>query len=140
MFDSPRLHRLLFWLALLLLTIAVLRYAGGVWFTLGYRAGLIPLEQMPAGLQLSLPTIPAWRDAVYLAGFAGTLAALVLVALRRAQAVWVYIIGGALARLDWALLPTPQTATGQLMSYSTFVTYLLLVTLLLILRHNRVLR
>ncbi|MHA6287309.1 hypothetical protein [Maricaulis sp. CAU 1757] len=128
------------WLAtLLLLGDSVLRLSMGLSQSLGFRFGWLSLADLPPALQLWLPQMPAWQDTLYGLAFLGALAGAVLVILRRAAALWVCVIAGALALIDWALLPSPPDGRAQWLQYLTFVQYFLLVGLVIWLRQRRVL-
>ncbi|WP_323761942.1 hypothetical protein [Maricaulis sp.] len=131
-----RINRVLFALALILFAITLYRYSSGAWYTVGYRTGLLSLDRLPEHMQDWLPATPLWQDAIYLGGYFGTLASIVLLVMRRSIVVWVYLIAGGLGRLDWALLPFSPAPMALFLGWTAFLQYAVLVGLMVALNRR----
>ncbi|MHA6287311.1 hypothetical protein [Maricaulis sp. CAU 1757] len=137
--DLLGLNQLLYLVCVGLITFTLMRYSTGIWMTFGYRFGVLELAALPQEMQIWLPAVPLWQDVIYMGGYVGAVMTAGLLLARRREALWVYIFGGALARLDWALLPAQQDSWAQFLGYSAFAQYLVVTGFLMVLVNRRVL-
>ncbi|WP_323761919.1 hypothetical protein [Maricaulis sp.] len=131
------INRLVWIIAVLVMAISVYRYTNGVLITLGYRTGLLPLQSLPTEMQHWLPGIPLWQDVIYLAGYLGVIAALILLVSRRKAVLWMYGIAAGIAKIDWALLSPSPEPLAVLLGWSAFVQYFVILSLVILLRQRR---
>lgn len=132
-FILKRTNWVLYIVVVATMCFSVGRYSLGIWRTLGFRFGWLDPADLPLQLQVWLPQISPLQDALYVSGYVLMLTAFLLVLGRNVHALWFYLAGGGIARIDWALLPASPNFAGDLLGITAFIQFFALLTLLLLL-------
>lgn len=128
-----RTNWLLYIIVIVTMCYSLARYTLGIWRTLGFRFGWVDPADLPLQLQVWLPQISLLQDVLYVSGYVLMLTAFLLVLGRSVHAIWLYLGGGGIARIDWALLPASPNFAGDLLGITAFIQFFALLTLLLVL-------